>query len=303
MSLSWEQLLDEVGQRYRRRQPLLREIEAVIGRRVVSYFISLRDAVAMVDDGDSDVLEEALRGMDLSSGLTLLINAPGGDGLAAERIVRICRSYSRGDFEVIVPRMAKSAATMICFGANCIWMSETSELGPVDPQVGWMEQDRMVRMSARELILSYETLLRQAEACQGNVEPYIQQLARYDARLIETYRTAEALSESIAVGLLRCAMMRDVPEAEVRERIRPFLEVEQTRSHARAIYHDRAASCGLQVRLIQTRSPLWERIWELYLRSSYVVDHGEHAKLVETAERSFRFAPKGHGPVLVSEPD
>lgn len=300
---AWEGLLDEVAQRHGRRRPLLERIEAALGRRVLTYFVSLEDPVAMVDHGDSDVLEEALRGLDLSPGLTLLVNAPGGDGLAAERIVRVCRSYAGGDFEVLVPRMAKSAATMICFGANAVWMSETSELGPVDPQVGWTAEDRVVRMSARELIESYETLLRQAEACQGNIEPYIQQLGRYDARLVETYRSAEALSESLAVSLLRLSMMRDLPEAEVRERIRPFLEAEETRSHARAIYHDRALACGLAVRLLDLRAEPWQPIWELYLRSSYVVDHSGHTKLVEGAARSFRFGPRkdAGAPPVVSE--
>jgi hypothetical protein len=44
-------------------------------------------------------------------------------------------------FEVIVPHMAKSAATLICFGASCIHMGPTAELGPVDPQVKYINRD------------------------------------------------------------------------------------------------------------------------------------------------------------------
>lgn len=74
--------------------------------------------------------------MDLSKGLIIMINSPGGDGLAAERIINVCRSYSgTGEYQVIVPGKAKSAATMVCFGASAIYMSPTSELGPVDPQI------------------------------------------------------------------------------------------------------------------------------------------------------------------------
>lgn len=300
---AWEQLLDEVAQRHGRRRPLIEALEQALGRRVLTYFVSLEDPVAMIESADADVIEEALRGLELPGGLTLVLSAPGGDGLAAERIVRACRSYAGGDFEVLVPRMAKSAATMICFGANAVWMGETSELGPVDPQVGWTAEGRVMRCSARELIESYETLLRQAEACQGNIEPYVQQLARYDARLVETYRSAEALSESLAVGLLRLGMMAELPEEAVRARIAPFLEAEATRSHARAIYHDLARGCGLDVRLLDLRAPLWQRIWELHLRSSYVVDHSPHTKLVETSRQSLRFGPRaGSGaPQLLCE--
>jgi hypothetical protein len=292
---AYQTLLDEVAQRHRTRRRILRRLEQITGRKVLSYFVSFADAVAMIEHSDSDLLEEALRQFAPGDtrGLTLIVNAPGGDGLAAERIVRVCRAYAGGDFEVIVPRMAKSAATMICFGANAIWMSETAELGPVDPQVGWLDEDRVVRMSARELILSYESLLQQAVTCPGNIEPYIQQLSRYDARLVETYRTAEALSASIAVNLLGCSMMRGQGEDVIKERIRPFLESHETRSHARAIYHERAADCGLVVRLFDIKGDTWQDIWELYLRSSHAVDTSSYSKLVETAEHAFVAAPKG----------
>lgn len=293
----YRQLLDEVAQRHRSRQPCLAAIEEALGRKVLTYFVSFSDPATMIDDSDADVIEEALRSFKSRDrrGLTLILNAPGGDGLSAERIVRVCRTYARGDFEVIVPRMAKSAATMICFGSNQIGMSETSELGPVDPQVTFPagpESDRHLRMSARELIQSYEELLAQAQACQGHLEPFIQQLGRYDARLIESYRTAEALSENIAVNLLRGAMLRDLSEEEVKERIRPFLEVWETRSHARAIYPDRARACGLKIHLHDIEGELWQHIWELYLRSTYAVDNTNYSKLIETATQSFVADPK-----------
>jgi ClpP class serine protease len=43
--------------------------------------------------------------------------------------------------------MAKSAATMICLGSNAIYMSKTSELGPIDPQVTIKEGEELKRLS------------------------------------------------------------------------------------------------------------------------------------------------------------
>ena len=79
MDSAWEVLLDEVSQRHGRRRPLLQALEGALGRRVLTYFVSLEDPVAMVEGADSDVIEEALRGLDLSPGLTLVVNAPGGE--------------------------------------------------------------------------------------------------------------------------------------------------------------------------------------------------------------------------------
>jgi ClpP class serine protease len=127
----------------------------------------------------------------------LLLNCPGGDALAAERIVNICRSFSKdGKFSVIVPKMAKSAATMVCLGAQSIDMSKTSELGPIDPQIKVSEG---VYYAAHEIIESYNDLIRKANTTKGKVDPYLQQLYRFDATQIRWIRSAQDLSKSIAV--------------------------------------------------------------------------------------------------------
>ena len=88
----------------------------------------------MIADSDVRMLEEVMLSSGIRSALLLILDSPGGYGLSAERIIRVCRKYSNGSFDVLVPFMAKSAATIICFGATKIWLGETSELGPIDPQ-------------------------------------------------------------------------------------------------------------------------------------------------------------------------
>lgn len=51
-------------------------------------------------------------------------------------IAKICREYTKKGFKVAVAREAKSAATLICCGADQIHMGSLSELGPIDPQFG-----------------------------------------------------------------------------------------------------------------------------------------------------------------------
>ena len=77
--------------------------------------------------------------------------------LAAERIVNICRSFSRDNqYSAIVPKMAKSAATVVSMGADEILMSPTSELGPIDPQIVMEGDGRQLRLvPAHEVIESY----------------------------------------------------------------------------------------------------------------------------------------------------
>ncbi len=72
---------------------MLREIGRLVGRTAVAFFTSFRYPV-MIEEGDADMIEEILQVTDLRKGLILVLDSPGGDALAAERIVRICREYS-----------------------------------------------------------------------------------------------------------------------------------------------------------------------------------------------------------------
>ena len=161
-------ILEEIHQGHTTRADLYRQIEKEIGpgHRVVAFFTSFFWPV-VISDSDADMMEEVLRTTLASTGnkLVLILNSPGGDPLAAERIVHICRSYSKaGEYIVIVPKMAKSAATMISLGASEIWMSKTSELGPIDPQIPvTLEGEKRPRyVAAHEIVNSYNELMDKA---------------------------------------------------------------------------------------------------------------------------------------------
>lgn len=180
-----KKVLDEVHQSPSIRQDLIAKIEDKMGNKtVLTFFTSFRQP-AGIDNKDTDMIEGILQKLDLKEGLVLIINSAGGDALAAERIVNTCRQYSGGNFEVIVPKMAKSAATMICFGANCIHMSNTAELGPIDPQVSVKEDGEWKSFSVDSIVRSYRRLIKEAVSTKGRIEPYLQQLSLYDPRQIK----------------------------------------------------------------------------------------------------------------------
>jgi len=70
-----------------------------------------------------------------SKGLFLLVHTNGGKVEPAYLISKCCKK-SAPKFIVAVPRLAKSAGTLIALGADEIHMGIISELGPIDPQIG-----------------------------------------------------------------------------------------------------------------------------------------------------------------------
>jgi hypothetical protein len=279
----YESVLHEQHQGHPTRKPLFKALERQLGRPVVSLFTSFRFPV-MLEDDDADMLEGVLRSLDLSKGLALCINSPGGDGLAAERIVNMCRAYSgTGEYWAIVPGKAKSAATLVSFGASKVFMGPTSELGPVDPQLTEGEQI----FSVYNVVRSYEELFNRAvKAKDGNLQPYLQQLQHYDEREIAEMRSAMDLAEDIAKRVLISGMMRGTAEKTVVGQIKTFLTPERTKTHGRPIYRDEASACGLNIEIAEPDSPYWPHVYELYIRTNNLVQT-RVAKCIESAEHSY----------------
>lgn len=279
-------IVKEVNQTPEVRQELIKRLEKKMEAKVVTLFTTFTGA-GMITNEDAEMLESILSFEQDNQKLVLVLNSPGGLGLAAERIVNVCRSYSKGQFEVVIPHMAKSAATMICFGASVIHMSRTAELGPVDPQFHYKDdKGNEMPISAEEYVRSYEALLRDAsDGKHVRIEPYLQQMQRYDSRLVEQLKSAQKLASDISVRLLLSGMMKGKTDAQIKTDIQVFLSQEKTSSHGRMISLDEARTCGLNIKEVDLQCDIWHIIWELYTRSNWMVSK-KAAKLIESSESS-----------------
>lgn len=292
---SFSKILEETGALYPKRRFLiqkLQEEEKFKDKKIVTFFTSFKYPVN-IEDQDAILIEEVLINTDLTNkGLLLVLNSPGGSALAAERIINVCRKYSNDNFEVLVPNKAKSAATMICFGSNKIWMSSTSELGPIDPQTFINVNNQMERVGMTYIVENYDQLFKKACECKERIEPFIQQLGRFDSRLIEEYRAVLALSPDIAIKSLKKGMMSSISENQVKKDIKPFLKPQETKVHGRPIFIEQAKRCKLNIEEIDIKSDIWQSVWDLFLRTDNIVNN-RCAKIVESDEDEyFIFAPK-----------
>lgn len=84
---------------------------------------------------DADNIYSAATQFEQRKSLLLVLYSSGGDVGSAYLIGKLCREYTDESFVVVVPRGAKSAATLLCCAADEIHMGSLSELGPIDPQI------------------------------------------------------------------------------------------------------------------------------------------------------------------------
>lgn len=127
------------------RTPLNNSIRALLAHILKDNPVSQKYRTLIMFDNftlmrqDTDKIYRALTALiETSKPIALIVNSAGGEVDAGYLISKLCREFSPDHFITIVPRRAKSAATLICCGADHIHMGSMSELGPIDPQVGGM---------------------------------------------------------------------------------------------------------------------------------------------------------------------
>ena len=249
-------LLDLASFSHYRRKKLIRAIEEKTKRRLLCYV-----SKGAINDFDNVCLAELLLTVEPGAQVTLLLDSPGGQVDAAERMVHILRETSAppsgkaGDLEVVVPNSAKSAATLIALGADRILMSDSSELGPIDPQV---------RLSSGYYVSVFTLLRAYKEAEQRCIEhpnnsAFAAELGKFDAILISEMRKATERARTCAEHLL---MRQGANYTKVSS---DLMDVWRFPSHGQMIDWRTARDIGIpNVDYVDRDTTLWKQYWRLF---------------------------------------
>ena len=81
-------------------------------------------------------------------------------------------------------------------------------------------------------------------------------------------------------------MLKGQTAARIKARIKPFTDPRQTKDHGRPVFFDEAKKCGLKVKLLNHHSPVWRKVWELYLRLNHLTVTSA-TKVVETSDDNY----------------
>jgi len=217
----------------------------------------------------------------------LILNSNGGSGDAAEKLLTMCRKKFLDEFTIIVPNFAKSAATMMCLGADKIMMGYPAELGPIDPQIpdgrgGWIP--------ARSYIDGLEIIRKNVTEKKDPPEMYLSMLQQVRPEIISICEASIKGAREFAEHWLKKYMLKDNPTQA--ENVAKWLSDGKTyKSHGKVIdYQEARDVLKLNVDQINPNDELWFLIWELYIRSfQFLKSKGPAAaKLYESDEVSLQ---------------
>jgi len=255
------------------------------GRRLVAYFAKIEHPNAAMQPSDVAPITALLERESKTENLDLWVNSPGGNAQTAEKIVAACRAVCGGEFRVVVPNMAKSAATMTAVCADQIVMGYLSELGPIDPQVP-VNIGGMVRfMSAQSFLDGQKSVLEGVAKAQKNNEPVIGHLQLLNAPdmsaawIAEMERELKFGKDMVSKHLRKYMLPRIMKDADSRAlgraaaRIADNLSQANKRfSHGRMIGAEESRDeLKLDVQVLEKDDALWQTIWEIYVRMEIFV--------------------------------
>lgn len=194
------------------------------------------------------------------SRLAVIVDSGGGNIDAAYNLACLFRRYGNGRLTYIVPRWAKSAATLLVCGGDSVMMTPVAELGPLDLQIREVNLlERRVENFSPLHIESTLALIRN-EFAEGNSELAHGLLQRLQFPItLGRFAKYLEVSKQYVEKLLSSRMLRDNPQlaAEISRRL-----VEDYSAHSFCINIDEVKELGLVVE--DMSSDQLEIIWKIH---------------------------------------
>lgn len=269
---------------FQKRQKLVSEIETALtarygsANRLMSYVLRFGHSRTLMHTADIPHLETVLNSLSGADQINLLLHSPGGDGTIVEKMVDMCRAHLSGQnrkLRVIVPNIAKSAATVLALGADQILMGYCSELGPIDPQVPIAVSGITQWISAFAFVEARDKLMEQIAAATKKKEPTVgllQQLAGLNIPFTDEMENQIGFAKKTAITLLDKYMLSpSLPDAAQRaakasEIAEKLLSKQLFPVHGQYIDGATAKNLGLEVEVLDKDDALWKLIWDYYIR-------------------------------------
>ena len=155
-----------------------------------------------IDADDKTGFLQALSDIDPGP-LDVLLHSPGGSPTATESIVHLLRSRFP-PIRFIIPHTAKSVATMLALSGDEILLGEAAELGPIDPQMQFVTEQRPISVPARAAIDQFARAAAEIDADPGKIRVWLPIIRQYGPAFLQECQNAIALSEALVTGWAFC---------------------------------------------------------------------------------------------------
>lgn len=239
------------------RQGLIKQIEEKCGCQLICYVCGRG---AAIDRDDTAGFIEMLHNIPIESDVDLLLHTGGGDVDAAEKLIALVQAtVSSGRLRVIIPDFAKSAGTIMTLGADALIMSDSSELGAIDPQI-WLDDGRGIEIchSVLSYLAAYES---HSEALRNDPNDPVARLmlGKMDPATVRHFEAIRDRARTLAENLLK-RKGRNFSKITTL-----LMDINRWPSHGQMInWQEARQELELDVEYLPSTSEQWRAYWRLY---------------------------------------
>jgi hypothetical protein len=192
------------------------------------------------------------------SGTLVLHSAGGFLDVINSFIYMIRRKF--GKFQVAIPEISHSAATLLCFGADLILMNNLSSLSPVDPQITLKTQAGNIGAGAEDIKGYYALINDMFKDDSARIQAFQALLGRFPPDVLGQIERIQKQTEQIATKALQYHTRE---EKKIGGTVRKFQK--EFYSHNYRIHFDEAKKLGLKVQMMSERlESLCSNLLKLY---------------------------------------
>ena len=255
------------------RQDLIKNINEAENTNLICYVgspqseINRDDIIGFVD---------MLHNIDEGAPIDLLLHTCGGDVDACEMLVKlVLAKVGTARFRVIVPALAKSAGTLMALGANTIIMSDTSELGMIDPQ--FQMRDSQGNEFSHSVIGYLEAFDEYSQALRTDPKDPVAllMLDSFDGKVVKKFRGIRDRVRIFAEDLLK---RQGLESSRISSEL---LSSSRWKTHGQPIRHADATQLKLPVEYMPGSDIRWQYYWKLYCLQRLEI--GEDKKIFESS--------------------
>ncbi len=269
-----------------RRTDRLERIKAIQEKRKSKLIVYY--SVNLLDFNDAKLLAELFQSIGKQERLDLFLLSPGGFVDPAFKMAKLCRSFAKKKFSVIIPYYAKSAATLLSLGSDELVMGYPSEIGPIDPRIRVKDNyGREINVSATAIKDALKVIEDLSKGAPEKSLKYMPLIEKINLDTLGEYERALKASQQYAQILLESGrLLKDKTKAkEVAENLATGYY-----SHGYAIYAEEAKNkLNFNVIFIEDEKD-WAPIWQLYnLYEAFIEDSKTDREIVTTIFESEEF--------------
>jgi ClpP class serine protease len=239
----------------------------------------------MVDEVFTDLRERYGRG---GKRLMVVVDSGGGSIDAAYSLAELFRRYGTEELVFVVPRWAKSAATLLVCAGDRILMSPIAELGPLDPQITTFNplENRLESLSPLHIDATLDLIRKEYKDGNQKLADGLMQRLQFPLTL-GSYRKMLEIGEVYVERLLSGRMLKadqDVAKSIGRKLARDYSD------HSFVINLQEAQQLGLVAEELSDDE--LDVVWRIHLLDKHRRELAQRQKEKENEERLKRLPPE-----------